>query len=344
MAAKEKRLRLNEFLQIQASRDRLVDNPAYQTLRNIVRYSLDFYAVRQTVRMQSIPERGRVGETASAKVRRVEEILESYRADIPDRVYRAITIEVKEAIRLSETEADAAVKQMGLMGALATAGIAAIAYEHEAAKQLTQLEDITRQFRRLNTDGTRELTERLNSWIKTARRTRALFAPLNDQENRETRTKLRVRPLLENLIENMRPLLGSVTIELGDLDQSLRFPAGTVAEWSAIFQNVLINSANAMLDAPKHVIRLWSHGTAARVRILVEDTGLGINLQEADSLFQPFVRKLEISRYRRELGLGGMGMGLAIVRMVANNLNCRARFVQPSAGFATAFELSWGNK
>ena len=344
MAAKERRLRLNEFLQIQASRDRLVDNPAYGNLRNIVRYALDFYAVRQTARMQSVPKTGRIGEVASAKVRRVEEVLASFEKEIPPRVYRTISAEVREAVRASETDAEVAVKQLGLMGALATAGIAAIAYEHEAAKQLTQLEEIARKFKKqLGSEVGKELADTITAWIRAARQTRALFAPLNDQENRETRTRLKAKALVEEIVSNIAPLTRSVALDTDQIDDKLRLPLGTLAEWSAVFQNVIINAANAMLDAEKREIAIWSDHSYNRDRIYVEDTGSGVDLKQSETLFQPFVRKLEISPERRELGLGGMGMGLAIVRMVANNLNCRVRFVEPSEGYSTCFELSWGD-
>lgn len=340
-AIAEGRQRLNDYLQIQASRDRLVDNPSYRALRDAVRYALDYYAVRQTARM--VPEpigQGRIGEVASARVRRVEEVLESYREQIPTPVYSAVATEVREAVRASETEAENAVKQMGLLGALATAGIAALAYEHEANKQMIDLEAIAEKLVTGQSGDMAEAGKALREWIVRARQTRALFAPLNDAENREHRATLRARPLLEMIYGNVAPLLGPVEVKI-EIPDDLRLPAGTVAEWSAIFQNVLINAANAMLDSPRHLINVRADEGRGRNVLLVEDTGAGVDLADAESLFQPFSRKLEISADRKELGLGGTGLGLAIVRMVANNLNCRVRFTEPSPGFATAFELSW---
>jgi signal transduction histidine kinase len=340
-AITEGRQRLNDYLQIQASRDRLVDNPSYRALCKAVRYALDFYAVRQTARMAPEPiGPGRIGEVASARVRRVEEVLESYREQIPTPIYAAVATEVREAVKASETEAENAVKQMGLLGALATAGIAALAYEHEANKQMIDLEAIAEKLASGQSEGMIETGNALREWIKRARQTRALFAPLNDAENREHRAALRARPVLEMIYGNVAPLLGPAEVSIA-IPDDLRLPEGTVAEWSAIFQNVLINAANAMLDSPRHRIDVRADEVRGRHVLLVQDTGAGVDLTDADSLFQPFSRRLEISADRRELGLGGTGLGLAIVRMVANNLNCRVRFTEPSSGYATAFELSW---
>ncbi|OJF99609.1 ATP-binding protein [Pararhizobium antarcticum] len=207
-AIKEKRSKLNEYLQIQASRDRLVSNPSYRALRDAVRYALDFYAVRQTVRMNPPPTSNvRLGEISSEKVRRVEEVIDSYRESMPAAVYHAISNEVKEAVKASETDAENAVKQIGLLGALATAGIAALAYEHEASKQLADLDQIVRRMKSGTSPDVRELAVSLENWIKRAKQTRALFAPINDRENRETRAQLRALPLLESIFSNVRPLL-----------------------------------------------------------------------------------------------------------------------------------------
>jgi C4-dicarboxylate-specific signal transduction histidine kinase len=289
------------------------------------------------------PERSaqaRIGEVASSRVRRVEEVLESHRDQIPKAVYRALSTEVREAVRASETEAESAVKQMGLMGALATAGIAAIAYEHEANKQLIDLEGIAKLLSSGKVDDIVGSGKALRAWIKRARQTRALFTPLNDAENRERRASLRARSVIDMIYGNVAPLLGEVVFK-NAIPDDLRLPKGTVAEWSAIFQNVFLNAANAMLDSKQRAISVETSEARGRQVLLIQDTGAGVDLADADSLFQPFTRRLEISADRREMGLGGTGLGLAIVRMVANNLDCRVRFTQPTSGFATAFELSW---
>jgi len=36
-----------------------------------------------------------------------------------------------------------------------------------------------------------------------------------------------------------------------------------------------------------------------------------------------------------------MGLGLTIVRMMANNLGCNVSFVEPDEHFNTAFQLTW---
>lgn len=41
------------------------------------------------------------------------------------------------------------------------------------------------------------------------------------------------------------------------------------------------------------------------------------------------------------MAMGGQGLGLAIVRMIARYRAARAAFVRPEGGFATIIETSW---
>jgi len=77
---------------------------------------------------------------------------------------------------------------------------------------------------------------------------------------------------------------------------------------------------------------------------LVQDTGIGVDVTNSEKLFEPFLRRVKVSAERRALGLGGMGLGLTIVRMIASALNSRVRFVKPETEFRTAFELSWSEE
>ena len=111
----------------------------------------------------------------------------------------------------------------------------------------------------------------------------------------------------------------------------------------AILQNVIVNAMNATIETSSKRIRIWTRHEPGqrRASLRVEDSGVGVDLDDADELFEPFERKLELSPDRKRLGLGGVGLGLTIVRMVAESVECQVRFVEPSDGMSTAFELSW---
>jgi signal transduction histidine kinase len=186
-----------------------------------------------------------------------------------------------------------------------------------------------------------DLRNGLVDWIERAKQTRRLFTHLLDEDNREIEARLRAKSLLRDILSQSRVLLRGVEIDIDSVDDRLRLPMGTFAEWSALFQNVLINACNAMIDTRQRNITISSRIKGAVSEIRVEDTGVGMDISKAESLFRPFERALRISPERRMLGMGGSGLGLTIVRMIAEGRGCRVGFVGPSAGFSTAFRLQW---
>jgi signal transduction histidine kinase len=339
-----------EYLQIQVTRDRLTDNKAFENLRDAVRWALDFYAMQEAARAAKVAELKRDVEPVSIKIDRIEDVIERNKADLPKPVLLTLRNQVREAVQASEAESEALTRRTGLLGALATAGISAVAFEHEVTKQFHLLEDMAHRLKRIGSNSAitkqhlNELAVELEEWLTRVRHTYALFAHLKDESNREIVTRPQARSLVEQVRDQVHVFARGIEIETGAIDSSLRLPKGSFSEWSAIFQNVFLNAFNALLDAKKKRIYVSSSFHGNNHAILVQDNGSGVDLSTAEKLFEPFVRRTRVSAERRALGLGGMGLGLTIVRMIATALHCRVRFVKPTRDFRTAFELSWSEE
>jgi signal transduction histidine kinase len=165
-----------------------------------------------------------------------------------------------------------------------------------------------------------------------------------DEDNRNMRDRFKAKSLINQVGEQMTVLLRGIHVDTSGVDNGLRLPEAGFAEWSAVFQNVLLNAVNAMLDAPQRNIAVASYTEGTRRAIVIQDTGTGVSLASAEELFKPFVRKTKLSRERQSLGMGGTGLGLTIVRMIANSIHCKVSFRIPSPGFNTAFEISWSEE
>lgn len=131
----------------------------------------------------------------------------------------------------------------------------------------------------------------------------------------------------------------------GTLDD-LRFPIGSFAEWNAVLQNVLTNAWNAMLDSDDAIVSIDAGRDRSRrarewLRVSDSGVGLGVSLEESPDLFEPFERRMEISDANRSIAIGGQGLGLAIVRMIARRREADVAFVTPRERFSTTFEISW---
>ena len=334
-------------LEIMITRDRLADTTAYNDLVKAIRYAIDWYANESRRRKIETKEREKPTEPTSLKFERVEQVLEEYESEIPKKAYQEIYKKVQEATTAAEKDQEIALERMGILAPLATAGISALSYQHELKKQFAYIEGTIDRMKDVQTMDS-ELQQNLNSlskdlisWLERAKATNHLFDYIADTENTQLRHNLRARAVIEEITNQTSFLARDTEIDYSQIDERLRLPEASFAEWGAIFQNVFINAFNAMLDSPKCRLHISFRSHEKFREILIQDTGYGINLRDADRLFEPFERALKISAERKALGYGGTGLGLTIVRLLANNIGCRVQFVNPEKGFSTAFSIQW---
>lgn len=337
----------NEFLQIQITRDRLVENSAYRSVYQIVRWAVEFYATREKLRVFDEKRLTEHSEAARDKFERVEQLIEAVKDQLEPKAYLELQKNVRDAVMAVDDETEERLSQSNLLGTLATAGISALALQHELNKQFRQLEAHVEELGELDVREAgakaklNEIASGLAEWLEMARSLRTLFLNVADRDNRDRRAPLRGRAVVETVTRQTALLLRGLPVNYEEVDPELRLPFGAFAEWSAILQNVFLNAANAMLESTTREIKVSSRVSGNTGSLVVQDTGIGVNLKSADELFNPFVRKLKLSRDREEMGYGGMGLGLTIVRTLAANLGCKVAFVEPEPGFKTAFRLSW---
>ena len=349
-------------LRIMITRDRLTETPAYEDLVSMVRYAIDWYANKTAWRKIEAKKREVSTEPTSLKFERVEQVLEEYEQEIPQDVYQEIYEKVQEATITAKTNQELVLEQIGLLAPLATAGISALSYQHELNKQFTYIEDAIDRIKAFQTlissppDSSNkardfEFQQSLNSlsadlslWLERARATNSLFDYIADAENTQLRRRFRAMPVIKDIVAQTSFLARGIDINYSQLDDQLYLPEASFAEWGAIFQNIFTNAFNAMLDSPCRLLHISSRSHQESHEILIQDTGQGIDLQKADKLFEPFERASKISAERQALGYGGTGLGLTIVRLLADNIGCRVQFVQPQDEFRTAFSIQWREK
>jgi hypothetical protein len=174
-------------LTIAVTRDRLVANAAYRELRTAVRWALDFYAMQEARRRQQ-KEIADVRAIAPKRAR-IREVLERHRDVIPAKAFDAISTELEETIETQEQEVDRAAQRAGLLGALATAGIAAVGFEHEISKQITLLEDLAEDLAATDREVDRHAAAlSILEWVDRARATRRIFSFVMDSDQDEPRS------------------------------------------------------------------------------------------------------------------------------------------------------------
>jgi hypothetical protein len=337
----------SELLQLSPGRDRLHDNLAHRQLRDFVRYSLDFYANRYAARNARGMDSRRDSEPASTKQERALEILDENEESIPPRVFKDVRREVREALDVSRTEEDELDRRAALLAPLASAGMVALALNHELARERRLLERSVSTLRRISDDHQipelHAVTEEFRDASKRLSAIQELFGPLLSDSDIEAKDRLRVRPIAEQVVGALRPLMAGLNFDFTNIPQDLRFPLGSLAEWSALLQNLVTNAWNATLSVDHAQVSFEGGNRGNRQWLGVSDngSGLGVQIENASTLFDPFERRLELGSDVTSIAIGGQGLGLTIVRMIARRRNAAVAFVKPRDGFSTTFELTW---
>lgn len=342
--AKGKRKDAGEFLKIQVSRDRLVSNKAFSALKDSVRQSIDYYATLKRQRVADTVDTVRPSERPESKLRRLRKLLDEALAKHPDdETIAALEREIADVEASLEKVRETDEASRTILGPLASAGMAALAIEHETRKEMKGVRSKIRRLKRIAKENDlpklTDTASELATWVDRLEATRNIFLPMMDTEDREKVEALECGSVIGSVVMTLRPLIRGIDVSL-DLEEGLHFPQATYSEWSAILQNILLNAANATLDTeePRVEIETLTHNKYGY--LYVSDNGTGIGADSGD-LFKPFARRSKLSAERKELGMGGTGLGLTIVEMIAENRNCDVQFIEPEDGWSTTFEMSW---
>jgi signal transduction histidine kinase len=337
-------------LEISITRDRLVPSTAYLDLVDILRYAFDFYAYEAALAHFEKKQRMGLVEPVSVKFERIEDVLEDYKGAIPERAYNQLYTGIREATVSYKTEQDELLEKLTLLGPLATAGISALAYQHELRKQFKYVEDLVRRMRQLHAksgelkSNLASLADDLEGWLKRARNTNALFDYMANSENVQERNEYRIKPTIEEVLRQLTFFSRGIDINLSGVDPQAYLPKASYAEWGAIFQNIFTNAFNAMQDTNKRMLKVNFEIEKSVNTLLIQDTGRGVDLRNSENLFEPFRRQGKISKERMELGYGGSGLGLTIVRLLGEKIGCKVKFTKPENDFNTAFSIQWERK
>jgi signal transduction histidine kinase len=183
-----------------------------------------------------------------------------------------------------------------------------------------------------NLEGARETTRRMmrdgHRAAEVIARLRALFV----------RTDAASEPV--DLNEATREVIALSSTELrksgvllrADLAGDLPPVAGDRVQLQQVILNLLLNAADAVRtvnDRPRHVIVRTAHDPDHRVRLTVQDAGIGIDPQSLQRLFEAFYSTKP----------GGMGIGLSISRSIIESHRGQI-WVTPNEGPGSTFTFA----
>jgi signal transduction histidine kinase len=234
--------------------------------------------------------------------------------------------------------------ESSMLRVLASVGSQMAAFVHEVNATLGMAEAIESSLSAINTSSLslkerRDLAAVQKSVSDLRRQLERQASYLTDVVSLDARRR-RVRNVLANRFEAAIRLVSRVAenrdIKIENrIPETLKSPPMFPAEITTVFSNLLTNA----IKAAGHNGRIRATGRDAangEVRVRVENTGVEVDLANAEKWFLPF----ESTTTDVDAGLGqGMGLGLPITRNMLEQYGVTVRFASPSSGFSTAVEI-----
>jgi len=148
----------------------------------------------------------------------------------------------------------------------------------------------------------------------TLQRARAFVGDLLDFARAGARpppgARAQVADVMREVVEQFEPIARESRVELCVEPVTPREVRCSPGVLTSLVSNLVQNAIKYVADSPERRVVVRELVSEDDVRVEVEDTGPGIPAAEQERLFEPFVRG-------REARAGGIGLGLATVRRLA---------------------------
>ena len=248
--------------------------------------------------------------------------------------------ELDEATALAEDLAS----EHTLLYVLASVGTQMAAFVHEITALLGAAEAVEHALEELQMDDNISINQRRKLGLTLSTTTelrRGLERQVSyltdvvtlDARRRRSRQSLRERfEAAVRLVQQQADRQGIFIYN--QIPSELRSPTMFPSELIAIFANLLTNAVKAA--GPNGSVQASASTINDEIRICIQNTGVAVNLDEADRWFKPF--QSTTSEVNPVLGQG-MGLGLTITRNLLERYGASIKFVQPSSPFVTAVEV-----
>ena len=342
-----------------ASREGVVENEAFDELRTFVKDVL-VASGRALARARGKKPRAVKRKRATSREQLVRDVLtlasemlalsrngeQEHAEAVLGKAY-SLAGEARKSDRRAREEERAVLDEIALIRILASLGTSIVVFSHEVRAAINATIGRLVNLQEDAEDAPAPWSERMSAGMSPALEAVSRLDHLADyiegyssRSRRRERTPQALHTVLKEFQEGFGPLTTRLSV---DLDWSvsprhLRTQAMTRTELEAILVNLLTNSLKACTVDEGGVRRISVAAQQAGNKVLFrfQDTGAGVPEELRDTLFEPFVTSTRPTQ--SSLG-AGTGLGLKIVRDIAEANEGSATLGEANEGFSTCVEV-----
>lgn len=271
--------------------------------------------------------------------------LESLADSAPPSLAKKLRVAAAEISRATQISRDL-IPANSMVLVLASVGTQLAAFTHEVNRLLSLASDLEAAAARLKDQ---EMPPKLRAQVsklsggagdlrRAVERQAAYLIDIVTPDARRRRSRQKIKDVLESTWRLVAPTAErrSITFQ-NEVDADHKSPPLFRAELMAVFSNLLTNAVKAA--GTEGTVRATSSTPEAGALVVrLENTGVAVDLDEAERWFRPF----ESTTVEADPVLGqGMGLGLTITRDLLSEVGATIAFVKPRKSFSTAIEIAF---
>lgn len=358
-----------------ASREGFVGGGGIGALQDLVRFAIDWstmyreYARALETKEEALHARKELEsqlshpvdskEVVSAAIRVVESEVRNLATRLPTPERQQVLRSLKTATRAIATHEASNREELRHLQLVASTSTLLLIFSHEVKALLSWLEQVSISLeqvrKKLHGPEESRLAEIRDEFATNKKRFVDLLSmtSLVSVDSREAKTiELTFRPRLEQAVRCFDLITRSygIMIDLERVSGTLKVGPMLEAELYAVLLNVLSNAIKSVIAAggeKRVVVSAEREGLKAVVHVL--DTGIGLDEELYEKVFEPFVADPDNRLYRGlksklnpedEYVVGtGSGLGLSIVSEILSYRGGAIRFVRPKDGWKADLEI-----
>lgn len=268
--------------------------------------------------------------------------------------------QIVEATNLIDTKIKKDGSELTLMRTIASVGPLIFVFAHEVKGITSALDTHAAYLRKVSSELANPYKTELLSIADSFKRTRKRFNQLDNLFNVFSSShsmenkRIPVSKTINNITEGFGFVLGEFNISIfcDEIDRTLKTKPMREAEFYAIMVNIMSNAIKSSIagTGKEIIVTAERNPKSSNLIIRVSDKGVGLRSTYWEDVFEPLITDPENKIYKslplkfstvelQTLGRG-TGLGLGIVRNIANSYKGSARFIKPNKGWKACLEIS----
>ncbi len=332
-------------LEINVSRERLIESEAFDQLRRFLQLGI-YWMTLQYARV-TVEERARRKQKEPPSVPEIiNQALDRVRTSegISADRQREIIQTLEFAKERAHTEKEEHISELSMLRILSSTGAIIAVIDHQLRAVLDGIRTIRIKLSKLrpyiSPDYQSEfdtILDQIQDWHNTAKQQVSPLGVLLGKETRVRRRRLALREIVDKVTIPLEQYRRDFGIDFSnEVPANLRTPPIFEAELYSVLLHVFTNALKAVRNNRFRKIAVEANREDNGVHIFMLDTGIGIEKERREKVFKPFETDSE-----PDLILGvGTGLGLKIVRDILETYGGTARFIDIEAPWRTCMEIT----